>query len=64
MWGIIILTIMQDKHEFELSTLPALVPVLSSASGETLLLIVKHAELIITKVTVIFWPNLSLVTYS
>lgn len=39
----------QDKHEFELSTLPALVPVLSSASGETLLLIVKHAELIITK---------------
>jgi len=55
---------MQDKHEFELSTLPALVPVLSSASGETLLLIVKHAELIITKVTVIFWPNLSLVTYS
>lgn len=39
----------QDKHEFELATLPALVPVLSSASGETLLLIVKHAELIITK---------------
>ncbi|KAH9605220.1 hypothetical protein KSS87_012845 [Heliosperma pusillum] len=39
----------QDKHEFELSTLPALVPVLSSASGETLLMLVKHAELIITK---------------
>ncbi|XP_074280167.1 SCY1-like protein 2 B isoform X2 [Silene latifolia] len=39
----------QDKLEFELSTLPALVPVLSSASGETLLLLVKHAELIITK---------------
>ncbi|XP_010677079.2 SCY1-like protein 2 A [Beta vulgaris subsp. vulgaris] len=39
----------QDKQEFELSTLPALVPVLSSASGETLLLLVKHAELIINK---------------
>ncbi|KAH9626464.1 hypothetical protein KSS87_006424 [Heliosperma pusillum] len=39
----------QDKHEFELSTLPALVPVLNSAAGETLLLLVKHAELIITK---------------
>ncbi|WOL03165.1 hypothetical protein Cni_G11885 [Canna indica] len=39
----------QDKNDFELSTLPALVPVLSSASGETLLLLVKHAELIIHK---------------
>ncbi|KAK9741065.1 hypothetical protein RND81_03G079100 [Saponaria officinalis] len=39
----------QDKNEFELSTLPALVPVLNSASGELLLLLVKHAELIITK---------------
>ncbi|KAJ0960920.1 hypothetical protein J5N97_001176 [Dioscorea zingiberensis] len=39
----------QDKADFELSTLPALVPVLSSASGETLLLLVKHAELIINK---------------
>lgn len=48
--NIIILTVMQDKQEFELSTLPALVPVLSSASGETLLLLVKHAELIINKV--------------
>ncbi|KAL9245150.1 hypothetical protein vseg_018832 [Gypsophila vaccaria] len=39
----------QDKHEFGLSTLPALVPALKSAAGETLLLLVKHAELIISK---------------
>ncbi|OVA12283.1 Protein kinase domain [Macleaya cordata] len=39
----------QDKNDFELSTLPALFPVLSTAAGETLLLIVKHAELIINK---------------
>ncbi|XP_068654052.1 SCY1-like protein 2 A [Aristolochia californica] len=39
----------QDKNDFGLSTLPALVPVLSSAAGETLLLLVKHAELIIHK---------------
>ncbi|KAG4987234.1 hypothetical protein GLYMA_12G241900v4 [Glycine max] len=39
----------QDKNDFEQSTLPALVPVLSSAAGETLLLLVKHAELIINK---------------
>eukprot|EP00268_Persea_americana_P033188 TRINITY_DN3292_c0_g1_i2.p1 TRINITY_DN3292_c0_g1~~TRINITY_DN3292_c0_g1_i2.p1 ORF type:complete len:942 (+),score=161.02 TRINITY_DN3292_c0_g1_i2:246-3071(+) len=39
----------QDKNDFELSTLPALIPVLSSAAGETLLLLVKHAELIINK---------------
>ncbi|KAL1337896.1 hypothetical protein HN51_032586 [Arachis hypogaea] len=39
----------QDKNDFENSTLPALVPVLSSASGETLLLLVKHSELIINK---------------
>ncbi|XP_078428236.1 SCY1-like protein 2 A [Wolffia australiana] len=39
----------QDKNEFELSTLPALMPVLSTASGETLLLLLKHAELIINK---------------
>ncbi|XP_020272461.1 SCY1-like protein 2 isoform X2 [Asparagus officinalis] len=39
----------QDKTDFEVSTLPALVPVLSSASGDTLLLLVKHAELIINK---------------
>ncbi|PIN22333.1 Protein kinase [Handroanthus impetiginosus] len=39
----------QDKNDFELSTLPALVPVLNSASGDTLLLLVKHAELIINK---------------
>ena len=40
----------QDKGDFELSTLPALVPVFTSASGETLLLLVKHADLIINKV--------------
>ncbi|XP_075110996.1 SCY1-like protein 2 B [Nicotiana tabacum] len=39
----------QDKSDFEMSTLPALVPVLSSAAGETLLLLVKHADLIINK---------------
>ncbi|KAL3845717.1 hypothetical protein ACJIZ3_003120 [Penstemon smallii] len=39
----------QDKNDFELSTLPALVPVLSMAAGETLLLLVRHAELIINK---------------
>ncbi|MBA0808738.1 hypothetical protein Gohar_024451, partial [Gossypium harknessii] len=39
----------QDKNDFELVTLPALLPVLSSAGGETLLLLVKHAELIIDK---------------
>ncbi|MED6130547.1 SCY1-like protein 2 A [Stylosanthes scabra] len=39
----------QDKNDFENATLPALVPVLSSASGDTLLLLVKHSELIINK---------------
>ncbi|MBA0596116.1 hypothetical protein Gorai_012952, partial [Gossypium raimondii] len=39
----------QDKNDFELVTLPALLPVLSSAAGETLLLLVKRAELIIDK---------------
>nr|GEW32845.1 SCY1-like protein 2 [Tanacetum cinerariifolium] len=39
----------QDKYDFETSTLPALVPVLSTAAGETLLLLVKHAELIVNK---------------
>ncbi|GAB2271119.1 SCY1-like protein 2 A [Dionaea muscipula] len=39
----------QDKNDFELSTLPTLLPVLGSASGETLLLLLKHAELIIDK---------------
>ncbi|OIW07950.1 hypothetical protein TanjilG_20051 [Lupinus angustifolius] len=41
----------QDKNDFEQSTLPALVPVLSTASGETLLLLVKHADHIINKTT-------------
>ncbi|KAL1533948.1 SCY1-like protein 2 A [Salvia divinorum] len=41
----------QDKNDFEQSTLPALVPVFSAAAGETLLLLVKHAELIIHKAT-------------
>ncbi|KAJ4874854.1 ARM repeat superfamily protein [Raphanus sativus] len=39
----------QDRNDFELITLPALVPVLSTASGDTLLLLVKHAELITNK---------------
>ncbi|CAN7040613.1 unnamed protein product [Brassica rapa subsp. trilocularis] len=39
----------QDRNDFELITLPALVPLLSTASGDTLLLLVKHAELIINK---------------
>lgn len=42
--------LLQDRNDFELSTLPALVPVLSTASGETLLLLVKRAELIVNKV--------------
>ncbi|GMI90745.1 hypothetical protein like AT1G71410 [Hibiscus trionum] len=41
----------QDKTDFELVTFPALVPVLSTAAGETLLLLVKHADLIINKTT-------------
>lgn len=43
--------LLQDRNDFELSTLPALIPVLSTAAGDTLLLLVKHAELIIHKVT-------------
>ncbi|XP_058196030.1 SCY1-like protein 2 A [Rhododendron vialii] len=39
----------QDKSDFELSTLPALVSVLTTAAGETLLLLVKHADLIMNK---------------
>ncbi|PNY15288.1 SCY1-like protein 2-like [Trifolium pratense] len=39
----------QDKNDFEQSTLPALFPVLSTASGDTMLLLLKHAELIINK---------------
>ncbi|KAM5550119.1 SCY1-like protein 2 [Rosa sericea] len=39
----------QDKYDFELSTLPALVPVLSTAVGDTLLLLLKHTDLIINK---------------
>ncbi|EPS68984.1 hypothetical protein M569_05783, partial [Genlisea aurea] len=39
----------QDKNDFEQSTMPALAPVLNSAAGETLLLLLKHAELIINK---------------
>jgi SCY1-like protein 2 len=43
----------QDRTDFELITLPALVPVLSTASGDTLLLLVKHADLITNKVKLI-----------
>ncbi|GMI83031.1 hypothetical protein like AT1G71410 [Hibiscus trionum] len=41
----------QDKTDFESVTFPALGPVLSTAAGETLLLLVKHADLIINKTT-------------
>ncbi|KAL4282355.1 hypothetical protein GQ457_03G031430 [Hibiscus cannabinus] len=41
----------QDKTDFESVTFPALVPVLGTAAGETLLLLVKHADLIINKTT-------------
>ncbi|KAE8701854.1 hypothetical protein F3Y22_tig00110505pilonHSYRG00393 [Hibiscus syriacus] len=41
----------QDKTDFELVTFPALVPVLNTAAGETLLLLVKHSDLIINKTT-------------
>ncbi|KAG6553544.1 hypothetical protein Mapa_004457 [Marchantia paleacea] len=40
----------QDKNDFMLSTLPSLLPVLTSAHGDTLLLLVKHAGLLINKV--------------
>ncbi|XP_044511979.1 SCY1-like protein 2 [Mangifera indica] len=39
----------QDKNDFELITLPALLPVLTTAAGETLLLLVKQLELISNK---------------
>ncbi|KAJ7546397.1 hypothetical protein O6H91_08G038400 [Diphasiastrum complanatum] len=40
----------QEKKEFELSTFPALLPVLTTASGDSLLLLVKHAALLIKQV--------------
>lgn len=40
----------QDKSDFESSTFPALAPVLSSATGDSLLVLVKHASLLINKV--------------
>lgn len=39
----------QDKSDFVQSTLPSLLPVFSSAHGDTLLLLVKHAALLINK---------------
>ncbi|KAH7307548.1 hypothetical protein KP509_22G064800 [Ceratopteris richardii] len=42
----------QDKADFEAFTFPALAPVLSSATGDSLLLLVKHAGLLISKVSV------------
>ncbi|KAI4388732.1 hypothetical protein MLD38_001037 [Melastoma candidum] len=39
----------QDKNDFEVYTLPALVPVFSSAASETLLLLIKHADLMLNK---------------
>ncbi|KAG5562451.1 hypothetical protein RHGRI_005249 [Rhododendron griersonianum] len=44
-----VFTALQDKSDFELSTLPALVSVFTTAAGETLLLLVKHADLIMNK---------------
>eukprot|EP00250_Pteridium_aquilinum_P016453 c23109_g2_i1 orf=408-3092(+) len=41
----------QDRSDFEASTFPALAPVLSSATGDSLLLLVKHAALLISKVS-------------
>ncbi|CAM6090431.1 unnamed protein product [Calypogeia fissa] len=40
----------QDKSDFMQSTLPSLLPVLTSSHGDTLLLLVKHAGLLINKV--------------
>jgi len=40
----------QDNVDFQSATLPALLPVLSSAVGDTLLLLIKHAGLLINKV--------------
>lgn len=41
----------QEKNDFESSTFPALVPVLNSATGDGLLLLVKNAVWLINKVT-------------
>ncbi|XP_045830061.1 uncharacterized protein LOC123921522 [Trifolium pratense] len=46
---VLTIAVSQDKNDFEQSTLPALFPVLSTASGDTMLLLLKHAELIINK---------------
>ena len=43
----------QDVSDFQSATLPALLPVFSSATGDTLLLLVKHAGLLINKVLVL-----------
>jgi SCY1-like protein 2 len=39
----------QEAVDFQSATLPALLPVLSTASGDALLLLVKHASLLINK---------------
>ncbi|PPR94712.1 hypothetical protein GOBAR_AA25969 [Gossypium barbadense] len=41
----------QDKNDFKLVTSPVLMPVLSNAAGEAMLLLLKNAELIINKVS-------------
>lgn len=43
--------------DFVSSTLPALLPVLGSATGDTLLLLVKHAGLLINKVRLTVHPS-------
>jgi SCY1-like protein 2 len=47
----------QEKVDFVSSTLPALLPVLGSATGDTLLLLVKHAGLLINKVLLTVHPS-------
>lgn len=50
--AICLLCMVQDVSDFQSATLPALLPVFSSATGDTLLLLVKHAGLLINKVLV------------
>ena len=40
----------QEVVDFQSATLPALLPILSTATGDPLLLLVKHASLLINKV--------------
>lgn len=42
--------VLQEMVDFQSATLPALLPVLGTATGDALLLLVKHASLLINKV--------------